>query len=296
VTTEPQAIRLALESTDAEERRQALHRIGSMSVEDAMPLLLRALGDEIWRVRKEASAVAQTFATEPLLIRTLVAALGTSQDVGLRNAAVEVLAASGRAATVEITRQMEALDADGRKLAVEILGRGGDPAAFPVLEARLADEEPNIRQAAAEMLVVLGERVPLGVPLRDALTRALDDPDPLVRMTALDGAAARASDAPDSRASCRRAQLQPCRDRAPRAERGTRPGRRARRRARGARSDRPWPSSRGRRRARTGRGRGAPRSYYGCGARRQRRAAGAPGRSAARRGDGPDPRRGGSRR
>jgi HEAT repeat protein len=187
VTPEQEAIGAALSSSDAEERRQALGSIGQLSVSVAMPHLLRALGDESWRVRKEAAIVAQRFADEPLLVATLLPVLGASQDVGLRNAVVEVLAASGHAATVAVAQQMSSLDADGRKLAVEILGRGGDPAAFAALEERLGDEEANIRQAAVEMLIALGAGADPGEPLRAALMRSVDDPDPLVRMTALDG-------------------------------------------------------------------------------------------------------------
>lgn len=187
MSTDPEAILSGLTSTEAEERRQALGHVGRLPMRDAVPLLVRALGDESWRVRKEASAIAQTFASEPLLIQALLALLGVAQDVGLRNAVVEVLAASGRAATTEVARQMAALDADGRKLAVEILGRGGDPAAFAALEQRLRDEDANVRQAAVEMLITLGKQTHPGTPLRAVLIRSLRDADALVRMTALDG-------------------------------------------------------------------------------------------------------------
>jgi HEAT repeat protein len=179
------AIEAALSSGDAEERRQATSRIEQLAVADVVPLLVRALGDDSWRVRKEATFVARAFVQEPLLIAALLPLLRSSDDVGLRNAVVEVLAAAGHAATAAVGGAIATLDADGRKLAIEILGRGGDPDALKHLELALGDADANVRQATVEAIAALGPSRPEAAA--EVLRRSLDDADPLVQMTALDG-------------------------------------------------------------------------------------------------------------
>src|SRR4051812_16878087 len=111
-------IAAALDSVEAEDRRQATALLGVLDVEQAVPLLVRSLGDVDWRVRKEATLAARSFLEERSFIEQLVRLLGPGDNVGLRNAAVEVLAAAGQAATPALSVALASLDADGRKLAV----------------------------------------------------------------------------------------------------------------------------------------------------------------------------------
>ena len=106
------SIEEALGSDDAEERRQATAELGRAPLGDALPLLLLALGDDDWRVRKEATVVARAFGAAPPLVEALVEVFaGTGDNVGLRNAAVEVLAGAGRPATLALGAAMPRLDA-----------------------------------------------------------------------------------------------------------------------------------------------------------------------------------------
>ncbi|APR80978.1 TolA protein [Minicystis rosea] len=178
-------IEQALGSEDAEERRQATAELGGMAVDAALPLLMRALGDDDWRVRKEATIAARAFGAAPALCTELVGALANGDNVGLRNAAVDVLANAGPAATSALASAFERLDADGRKLVVEILGKGRDPSAIDALGAALDDPDDNVRQGAIEAVAQLGalsrdraERI---------LLARLDDHDRVVRLTALEG-------------------------------------------------------------------------------------------------------------
>ncbi|WP_437511432.1 HEAT repeat domain-containing protein [Sorangium sp. So ce1099] len=208
------AIAAALAADDAEERRQAAARLGRADVTEALPLLLRALGDPDWRVRKEATyachrliqaapagaiqgaegerppasqggAEGERPSASQLLVGALLEALRTSDDVGLRNAAIEVLGYCGRDATPALVGALGELAGDERKLVVDALGRTRDPAALDALYAALAEQDDNLRQSAIEAISGMGliarERV------TDILYERLADRDRFVRLTALNG-------------------------------------------------------------------------------------------------------------
>ncbi|XXX79597.1 HEAT repeat domain-containing protein [Sorangium sp. So ce134] len=205
------AIAVALAADDAEERRQAAARLGRADVTEALPLLLRALGDPDWRVRKEATyachrliqagappaaegerppapqggAEGERPSAAQVLVGALLDALRTSDDVGLRNAAIEVLGYCGRDATPALVGALAELKGDERKLVVDALGRTRDPAALDALYAALAEKDDNLRQSAIEAIAGMGliarERV------TDILYERLGDRDRFVRLTALNG-------------------------------------------------------------------------------------------------------------
>jgi HEAT repeat protein len=179
------SIERVLGSSDAEERRQATAQLARLPLERALPLLLRALGDEDWRVRKEGTLAARVFSGEQRLTAALIEVLAGGDNVGLRNAAVEVLAGAGHVATAALAQALPTLDADGRKLVVETLGRARDPAAVAPLEAALADADDNVRQGAVEALAALGQLAPDRV--QAILLARLQDRDRVVRLTALEG-------------------------------------------------------------------------------------------------------------
>lgn len=185
---EPVAVSLqlgrALASPDPEERRRAVSQLGSLPLEPAVPLVLAALGDEDWRVRKEATFAAREHLPAEALITALVGALEAA-DVGLCNAAVDVLGAAGAAATPHLDDALRTLGVDGRKLAVEALGRTRDRAALGPLRRSLQEADPNIRQTAAESVAALAAVAPDVV--EGLLLAMLDDADPIVRLAALSG-------------------------------------------------------------------------------------------------------------
>jgi HEAT repeat protein len=175
----------ALDSTDPEERRRAVARLAFEDADASVDLILRALGDPDWRVRKEAVRVAVAAAPAPRLLTALVEALGPGDNVGLRNAAVEAIAGFGVDAVEALAGAVTSLDADGKKLAAEALARTGQPAALLELRPLLRESDPNVRVAALEAVAGVGaagakEAVSL-------LTSCLSDPDPFLRLAALDG-------------------------------------------------------------------------------------------------------------
>jgi HEAT repeat protein len=150
----PQYTRIArlLDDQEPEARRLAAQQIPGVRGAEAGQLLLRALGDADWRVRKEASAVAASVEGRDDVVRALRSALDDKVNIGLRNAAVEALIALGADAVVPAVDALRALDADGRKLAVEVLGGIPDPRGTHALAAALGDPDLNVRCAAAEAL------------------------------------------------------------------------------------------------------------------------------------------------
>src|SRR5439155_24573808 len=115
-------VRRDLDSPDPEVRRRAVSVIPDLTQTDAADLVLRALGDGDWRVRKEASQIAFLLGPSPLLLDRLVGALFPGDNVGLRNAVVETLASFGRTAVPPVVGALGRLDPDGKKLAAEVLG------------------------------------------------------------------------------------------------------------------------------------------------------------------------------
>jgi HEAT repeat protein len=174
-----------LSSVDPEERRRATAELADLDSSAVAEQVTIALADEDWRVRKEAIAVALALAPSPALLERLVNAFLPSDNVGLRNAAVEALGGYGEAAVHALAAKMPEYDADGRKLAVEALGRSAQPSALRVLDERLADSDVNVRAAAAEAIAAIGGA---GAPEAIAMLEGcLLSDEPLVSLAALDG-------------------------------------------------------------------------------------------------------------
>ena len=177
-----------LGSPEPEARRLAAQRLRELSGEVAPPLLVRALADEDWRVRKEASQVAVELSPRGPVVETLVGALAEAGAIGLRNAAVEALTGIGSDAIPPVIEALGWLDADGRKLATEVLAGIPDERGVEALVALLADEDTNVRATAAEGLAVAALA---GETARTSATRALvhaaHEGELFVRLAALEG-------------------------------------------------------------------------------------------------------------
>lgn len=164
------AVRWLLQQAEPEARRVAVQQIAKVRGRDAAELLLRALGDDDWRVRKEGATVAASLERRDEVVATLVAALEETVNIGLRNAAVEALVAVGPEAVGAVVEAFVRFDADARKLAIEVLGGVPDARGIVALTGALSDEDANVRVAAAE---ALGGAALAGEESRDAATEAL---------------------------------------------------------------------------------------------------------------------------
>ena len=179
---EREGIELGLASLDDELRRLAVEQLGGLPPEEALPLLLRCLGDESWRVRK---AAVERLVAAPEAWRaahSLIDALADDSNAGRRNAAVEALVRFGKRAVPALLEAAGHPDADVRKLVVEALAGIGDERATPRLIDALGDPDPNVRGAVADGLGALG-----GSEVERRLLAAAVDPseDRLVRFSAL---------------------------------------------------------------------------------------------------------------
>jgi HEAT repeat protein len=152
VTDAASAVRWLFEQAEPEARRVAVHQIAKVQGREAPELLLRALADDDWRVRKEGTLVAAALERREEVVAALLAAMEDVINIGLRNAAVEALVAIGPDAVGAILEGFGRLDADARKLAVEVLGGVADARGTAALARLLSDEDPNVRVTAAEAL------------------------------------------------------------------------------------------------------------------------------------------------
>ena len=184
------AVRWLLDQTEPEARRVAVRQIAKVRGRETPELLLRALSDDDWRVRKEGTLVAAALEPRDEVVAALIAALEEKVNIGLRNAAVEALIAVGADAVGATIETMPRLDADSRKLAVEVLGGVADAKGIVALSRALADEDANVRVAAAE---ALGGAALAGDESRDqatqALVAALATRDTLLKIAALESLA-----------------------------------------------------------------------------------------------------------
>jgi HEAT repeat protein len=177
----------ALVAVDPEERRRAVARITELPPAARVAPLLAALGDADWRVRKEAIGLSAELGPEPELLTALVEVFEPGENVGLRNAAVEALGAFGLAAVETLSARISKLNPDGKKLAIEALGRSSESAALDVLAPLVSDADPNVRVAALEALGAIGVlRVDDARPL---LVSRLDTSQPLEALAALESLA-----------------------------------------------------------------------------------------------------------
>jgi HEAT repeat protein len=186
VTAEPSSVASLLDDPDPEARRQGAQRISEVEGALAVSLLALALADVDWRVRKEGAAVAASVVPRDKVLAGLFDAMSDRDKVGLRNAAVEALVLIGTDSVVVAVRALAELDADGRKLAAEVLAGVPHVDGTRALVRALGDLDVNVRAAAAE---ALGASATAGEGARTlavaALTDALVNGEPLGRLAAL---------------------------------------------------------------------------------------------------------------
>ena len=170
-----------LMSTNEETRRTAILTLAGYSLYETKGFLFRAMGDDSWRIRKEAVETLLTGGITEELVEELVGLLGSHDNAGLRNSAVEVLERLGNRAVPVLCRYGEFPDHDVRKFVLDILGSIGDDAALPIMVKALDDPEPNVSAAAAENLGKIGN--PGAVPF---LLQSLEKTDIWLRYTILE--------------------------------------------------------------------------------------------------------------
>lgn len=166
---------------DDEQRRQAVIALVQLPWVEKRDALLRALGDESWRVRKEAVEALLAVPMDVETVETLIELLDTQGNAGLRNAAVELLQGLGTRSLATLCRHLSDSRPGVRKFIVDILGGIGNADAVPSLIELLTDPDPNVQAAVAESLGIIGD--PRGV---GPLLPVLASENILVAFAALD--------------------------------------------------------------------------------------------------------------
>jgi HEAT repeat protein len=169
-----------LADSSPEVRRRAVAALEQLPLRESIELVLGALGDQDWRVRKEAVALLARVSPEQWAIRRLVEAAVQEERIGLRNAAAEALGGIGDPALIEIIDQLSDQGPGGRKILLEVVGGFRDPRATEALINGLADPDNNVRIGVAEWLGEHG-----GEGAREALIGQLGGDDHLLTLAAL---------------------------------------------------------------------------------------------------------------
>ncbi len=160
-----------LGSEDVEIRKRAVESLKDSPAEYAVPLLLKAMGDASWRVRKTASALLSGYPLE-LYVEGLIRLLSLEENAGARNEAIDTLVGLGKQVTTFLMEAFDTAQRDVRKFLIDIIGTIKDRRALPILLKALEDEDENVRASAIEYLGQTGEP-----EVVDALIRILEGGD-----------------------------------------------------------------------------------------------------------------------
>lgn len=147
----------ALQSDEEEVRRSALNSLRNTPCADAQVLIFTAMGDESWRVRKEAVECYIYSRPDLSSVEQLLNLLRNEDNAGLRNSAAEAVIRLGSICAEPLIKMVHDQDADVRKFVIDVMGAIGDPLFVPALLQALNDPEVNVASAAAEQLGALGD-------------------------------------------------------------------------------------------------------------------------------------------
>lgn len=187
------AVTAALRGGTEEERLRAVGLLAPPPADAGgialgLDLLIEAMGDESFLVRREAVRVALLWPDAVLTTERLVEALAEPDNVGRRNAALDGVARLGGRSIEPLLRALHDRPAHRKVLLdalslLEGLGRAEEERVAPALSAALSDEDPNVRAAAAEGL----GRLTIEAAVPPLLLALQEDDDLVVRLGALEG-------------------------------------------------------------------------------------------------------------
>jgi HEAT repeat protein len=150
------------------------------------------MGDDSWRVRKEAVEQFVGSAPDESSLDALLELLRNEENAGLRNSAAEALICLGSLAAMPLISRVKDSDPDVRKSVIDVMGAIGDPLFVPQLRDALHDSDINVASAAAEQLGCLGDpRV-----ISDLLQALVSQESILFRFSALGALSALATPGP----------------------------------------------------------------------------------------------------
>ena len=172
----------AFHSADPDVRRQAVYRMSLRPQGTPLEQILEALSDADWRVRREAISLAAQTHEKETLISALLSQVVDTENIGLRNAAIEVLGMVAQGKVTEFARACSSANSSGRKFLIEAMGKTRDPQMVDILEELIRGEDANAAAAAVEALVSIG-----GARAEALLRERLSTPDLFLRISIVEG-------------------------------------------------------------------------------------------------------------
>lgn len=142
---------------DEETRRRIIQDLRNRPLQETCRLLFCAMGDESWRVRKEAVEVFVSSAPGEGMVERLLELLRSEDNAGLRNSAAEAVIRLGEQAIIPLNKLVHDNDADVRKFVIDAMGSIHSMDFVPSLLSALRDRDVNVAAAAAEHLGNLGD-------------------------------------------------------------------------------------------------------------------------------------------
>ncbi len=149
------AILRAMKSTNDEIRYFACNALGSARIPQGVTMLLKALGDERWRVRKAASDALVKYGEA--VIAPLQQVLKLTDDEDIRFWAIKTLGKLGPKAQRFLLEALRSGDKQTRYVIAAALGESGDKRVIRVLIESLADPDWTIRKSATMALAEIGD-------------------------------------------------------------------------------------------------------------------------------------------
>jgi HEAT repeat protein len=146
-----------LDEEGIELRRKEVLELRGMFSDTAVPLLLEAMEDMSWRVRKTAAEILVEEHPLGRYVGGLIQLLAIEDNAGARNAAIETLVKLGKDATSFLLDAFETASRDVRKFIVDIIGEVKDRKALPLLLKALKDDDDNVRASSVEHLGRMGD-------------------------------------------------------------------------------------------------------------------------------------------
>lgn len=179
----PKKLENLLKHKDVEVRRQAIKdlRKHEYDITIVIPLLIKRLEDEEWRVRKTAVEILLDIKGKTV-IKELIITLYREDNANARNSAIEALVALGAEATNHLIKAYKNSSTSVKKFIIDILGSTGDLKALPLLLKALKNKDKNVRASAAEHLGNIRKHV----SVINALTGILKSKDIWVAYPATD--------------------------------------------------------------------------------------------------------------
>lgn len=150
-------LRKKLRSENTEERRQAVESLRGKIEPSSINILVDAMKDQSWRVRKSATDILQSQFTVDQYVQGVMSLLAIEDNAGARNSAIDLLVSIGKQAIHSLIEAFNTDNHDVRKFIIDIIGEISDKRSIPLLLSALKDEDENVKASAVEHLGKLKE-------------------------------------------------------------------------------------------------------------------------------------------